>query len=289
MKHLTDLFAFAAERQRVLQRRRAGEAPPWTIDPVLQQYRFCNVYREDDRTTVWFRDRIRGPLSESSHVLLATIACRWFNWIPSMDALRPMLLEGRWDIGEARRLLRESAARSGQVVTGAFVVHSPNGRGMDKVDGLTWCIDQFAQRSSFLSSTIYAERSLEKAHRTLLGQRIDSLGPFMAYEVVTDLRHTYLLRGADDVNSWASAGPGAARGLAWVTHGNLDKVEGYGGAAAQARMNRQMQDILIQSRGRWHPSLGPPWEMREVEHTLCEFDKFRRAQTGQRLKRKFNP
>lgn len=288
MKHLRDFFTYASERQRILQRRRAGEAPPWTIDPVLQQYRFCNVYREDDRVTEWFRENVRRELDGTAHVLLATVACRWFNWIPSMDALRPMLLGGRWDIEEARRLLRESASYSGQVVTGAFVVHSPNGRGMDKVDGLTWCIDQIAQVKNLLAGTIYSGHSLENAHNALLGAHVDSLGPFMAYEVVTDLRHTHLLRGADDIMTWASAGPGAARGLAWIEHGNLDRVEGYGSRLARDRMNRQMQDILTASRELWHPSLGPPWEMREVEHTLCEFDKYRRAQTGQRLKRKFN-
>ena len=36
---------------------------------------------------------------------------------------------------------------------------------------------------------------------------------FMAYEVVTDLRHTKYLKNADDINTWANAGPGAVRGL----------------------------------------------------------------------------
>lgn len=288
MKHLNDFFAYAIARQEILLRRRAGEPRPWTDDPVLRAFRFCNVYREDDRVTVWFRENVREPLRNSRHVLMATVACRWFNFIPSMEALRPMLLEGRWDLEEARRLLCEVRTAHGQVVTGAFVVHSPNGRGLDKVDGLTWCIDRVWRERYMLQSKIAGGFSLQHAHKALLDLKVDSLGKFMAYEIVTDLRHTYLLHGVQDICSWASAGPGAARGLAWVERGNLDQVEGYGGEAAQARMNAQMRAILEASRELWPARLGPPWEMREVEHTLCEFDKYRRAQSGQRLKRKFN-
>ena len=287
MKHLQDFFNFAKERQQILLRRRAGEPAPWTRDPILQQYRFCNVYREDDTVTQWFRTHLRDPLRENSiRVILATIAFRWFNFIPSGEALKEMLLAGDWDLEEARRALRRVRTAHGQVVTGAFVVHSPNGRGLDKIDGLTWCIDQVKRMRFELRANIY-QGTLEHAHNTLLVARIDSLGPFMAYEIVTDLRHTDVLCRAPDICSWASAGPGAARGLAWVEHGNLDKVEGYGGKAARSRMNAQMGDILQASRELWPAHLGPSWEMREVEHTLCEFDKFRRAQTGQRLKRKF--
>lgn len=39
---------FAAERQRAFERRVAGEVWPWTDDPILQEYKFCNVFRAAD-------------------------------------------------------------------------------------------------------------------------------------------------------------------------------------------------------------------------------------------------
>ena len=42
---------FIVERHRVYKRREAGCSPPWTEDPVLQKYRFCNVFRELDSGT----------------------------------------------------------------------------------------------------------------------------------------------------------------------------------------------------------------------------------------------
>jgi len=38
-----------------------------------------------------------------------------------------------------------------------------------------------------------------------------------------------------------------------------------------------------------HWELPGRWEMREVEHWLCEYDKYRRAASGKRMKRKFTP
>ena len=38
-------WTFAAERQRMFMRRVLGSTPPWTNDPVFEQYRFTNTYR----------------------------------------------------------------------------------------------------------------------------------------------------------------------------------------------------------------------------------------------------
>jgi hypothetical protein len=42
-------FAYARERYWIKLRRDQGLPAPWTTDPILQQYRFCNVFRADDR------------------------------------------------------------------------------------------------------------------------------------------------------------------------------------------------------------------------------------------------
>ncbi|THH15300.1 hypothetical protein EW146_g5161 [Bondarzewia mesenterica] len=48
---LDTLFSFIAERHAIHQRRIAGEAFPWTDDPVLLKYSFTNVFRVLDRMT----------------------------------------------------------------------------------------------------------------------------------------------------------------------------------------------------------------------------------------------
>ncbi|TXH55942.1 MAG: hypothetical protein E6Q97_07670, partial [Desulfurellales bacterium] len=48
---IDDFWNWVNERHAIHLRRYAGEEPPWTNDPVLQQFRFTEVFRELDRGT----------------------------------------------------------------------------------------------------------------------------------------------------------------------------------------------------------------------------------------------
>jgi hypothetical protein len=61
------------ERHSIYLRRKAGKPKPWTDDAILQNYFFTNPYRENDKTTVWFRETIREPLRNDPRVLMATV------------------------------------------------------------------------------------------------------------------------------------------------------------------------------------------------------------------------
>lgn len=279
MKELEQFFEFANLREHIRIAKETG-APQWmwSSDPVLQTYRFCNIFREDDRTTRYFRDTVRERYRDDPRVLLATIAWRWFNRIETCSLLTPR----EWvelDTDNMRAALRDCSP----LVTGAYLVKTPNG--MSKLEGILWCIEQAkAWASGFgpWDGRAFAD-TLEEAHAVLM--EIPYMGRFMAYEIVTDLRHTHMLEDAEDIPTWASAGPGACRGVSRVLYGDVDAVA-YGSAASQQTALSVMRDLLSSSRDRWDwPDR--PWEMREVEHTLCEYDKYRRAQEGGTLKRRY--
>lgn len=117
--------------------------------------------------------------------------------------------------------------------------------------------------------------TLEEMHDWLCN--FPYLGPFMAYEIVTDLSHTHLLNRAADIMTWASPGPGAARGAGRLVYWDPDRLS-YERQSDRAEILEIMQHLLKESRAsaNWPPQLGQ-WTMREVEHTLCEFDKYERA------------
>jgi len=105
----------------------------------------------------------------------------------------------------------------------------------------------------------------------------------MAYEIVTDLRHTYLLEDAVDINTWANLGPGGIRGIRRLLNLPLD-------SAALPRCWQDVMSYLLEECNiELHNKIGmPQFEMREVEHSLCEFDKYERARLKEGpLKRKY--
>lgn len=282
MKNLDQFFAYSRERYRVFLRREEGEPWPWTEDPALRQYRFCNVFREDDKTTRWFRENIRDPLRDQLQVFEATLAFRWFNRIEVGELLKDLLLNG-WDTEEARRRLGKFPKPH---VTGAYMINTmaaPNGIG--KTNGVLWCIAKNLERNG-LAEQVAVQGSLQGAHQALVEHgKGKSLGAFYAYEIVTDLRYTSMLEAAPDVDTWCNLGPGAMRGLGRILGSGVDHFS-VGSQRDQYEALALCREILAESRDNenW-PSKWPKWEMREVEHGSCEFDKYERAKEGGRLKR----
>lgn len=317
-------FAFARERHAIHLRRRHAVMEPWTSDPILWQYRFTNVFRELDRTTVWFRENVRDPMRDSPDVLLATVVFRWFNRIATGEAIfSPDYYADNSSAFE--KLLTTSdagvlqppildALDKGPYVTGAYIVKTPDG--YNKLDGVLQCIRWFMEQEhpspnsnppSLWSRYIWrrmADSLLEGRGTYTLEEvwnwlrQFPYLGDFMAYEIVTDLRWTALLDQAPDIMTWANPGPGATRGVGRVFMQNKDA---YNQHRDKESLITDMRSLLAFSRDpaywpQWYLNAGydshnyiqfekqgdwPAWEMRDVEHTLCEFDKYERVRTGE--------
>lgn len=290
MMYADTYFALAREREAIRQRRLSGAPPPWTRDEVFATWRFCNVHREHDRTTEWFRTHVRDHVA-GWQAVEAVVAFRWFNRIETGERLLDLLLSG-WDADEARRRLAGvqpavtgaytvNYKNSYAITNGAYIIKSPDGK--SKAEGILWCIEQ-ARRilPSFVPGW---GRSLRQAWLDL--QSVPFMGSFMAYEVVSDLRWTPVLAGADDIETWAAAGPGCARGLSWVVSGKCGQYN-YHSERHQADMLTVMRDLLAMSRSEaYWPQAWRVWEMRECEHWACEVDKYQRGARGERLKRRY--
>ena len=286
MSPLDRFLYWVKERHNIFLRRRAGKPRPWTDDEVMQSVFFTNPYRENDKTTVWFRENVREPLRNDPKVLFAVIAFRWFNLSATGELLMtsPNLLLN-WDEQDAINRLKE-ANRLGPVFTGAFMIKVGNGPPGCKIPQVCQAISNVWQVRDHTLSQWRPDCTMEEAHKSLMKFR--GLGGFMAYEIVCDLRYTYLLEDATDIDTWCNLGPGAARGLLRMTGQPLT-------IAKSGRMRdtipkppkdwiTRLQGILTTLKQRL-PKM-PKFELREVEHSLCEWDKYERALSGiGRLKR----
>lgn len=307
MDGATRFFNYAKERQSVLFKREAGKPWPWTGDFILQSYRFCNIFREDDAVTRWLAEHVRGSLGPTgeyagpapgtklNELLLAVVIFRWFNRIETGDAIfRQKNIFGTtawtqyrksWDVRDLKVAIKAFVGEKGPYVTGSYIIQG--WRGMNKLDGVLKCIENFQGQVFDHKGTArnwkqMTDYMLKHSGKVTLQEvwewlcQVPYLGKFMAYEIVCDLYNTPLLQKAPDIMSWANPGPGARRGLNRI-HGRPVKFK-----PKRADMLREMQELLAASTKRknwkWPEH---PWDMRTVEHTLCEFDKYERALNGQ--------
>jgi hypothetical protein len=280
------------ERHQVYLRRQAGKPKPWTDDEVLQSVFFTNPYRENDKVTVWFRENIRDPLRNKEEVVFATVAFRWFckpdtglilmgKHAQNRNGDKNLLLD--WDLKEATRRLRQRRDTGHQVFTGAFMI-SNGGSRASKLQAvcenfITPIWEAREEIIDELKRGVYeGKMGMKDAHELLM--EFPGMGGFMAYEVVCDLRYTWVLENAADKLTWCNPGPGAKRGLNRLLERDIEtRFKGD-------EWKKETIKLLATVKRRL-PKM-PPFEMREVEHSLCEWDKYERARMGQgHLKRMY--
>lgn len=271
---IDEFFSTAIERERIRRRRLVAAKWPWTDDEIFQTWRFCNVHRENDKTTVWFRNHIRSK-HEGWKLVRATFVFRWFNRIEVGEIIEDLLYDDKINLIEMKSRLKYVKP----VTNSAYIISTPEG--LRKLDGILSVIEN----SLIDLHGMYEEWS--QVHiPTLVKPWLDLcelyyLGPFMSYEIVTDLRHTPILHEATDIMTWANAGPGCARGLGRLVGKKFNRHRD------QPEMLEIMAKILEASNNYW-PKNWEPWEMREVEHWLCEANKYCNAKEGRRLKRRYS-
>lgn len=279
MGTLDQFFSWVNERHRIHVRRQAGEPKPWTQDRILRDYKFTNPFRQNDRGTVWLTENFvqpweRGELPGGLDILAFNIAWyRMFNWTGTGALLG---WKTDWVTDDVQDTLERALNSGNQVFTGAHIVYSPPGLG--KVEAITDVCAEFWKLREQIVERARSTQSLEETYHLL--RTVYCVGGFMAYEIVTDYRWTPLLEDAHDIVTWANPGPGAKRGLQRLGYKSTPD-----GTAIEA-----MRDILrISQEPGWLWAETPALELRDVEHSLCEFDKYMRVLSGEGEPRsKFN-
>lgn len=303
---LDEIAAYMVKRHRVYLKRKAGEPGPWTDDPIISGGRFCNVFRELDTVTQWIDKNIRKPFADHPDLWFMLCIARYINWPDTLAELMAMKVCESWpefsytgDFHPAKigTALEDRAKRGNKVYTGAYMIRAESD---PKKEWYSWTKHRYI--AEIVLGKLWEKQrrfrdlldrgaagdpavTLERVWQMFQAPEFTGWGPFMAYEVVTDLRHTRYLRNAPDVYTWANAGPGAIRGLNRL-YGRELKAQPKA-AQTNAEMRLLMEDLNEQHEYDFCQVFGPwkgmPWrfEMRDVEHTLCEFDKLERVRLGE--------
>lgn len=256
-----------SERHQIYLRKSRGLPTPWTDDPILQQFRFCNVYRELDKVTVWIRKNWRDPNNENPDLWFAMVMARLFN-LPS--TLEDLGYPTRWNMGEFLCDAHRLKDKGRPIFNGAYIV-STNGKKMDKLDYL----------AEYVLDPLWQDR---KEVRPRVGDTLrsfcnrltkyDGLGTFMAGQVVCDVKYATgsPLRKAEDWWTYAAPGPGSKRGLNRLLGNPIDQPWGTRWENELAALQRQVTHLL--------PKM-PRIHAQDLQNCLCEFDKMERVRTGE--------
>jgi hypothetical protein len=288
-------WRFAAERQSIFFRRLDGIEGTLTRDPVLQGFKFTNAYRASDRVSqyliknVIYRDDL--PRDETN-VFFRILLFKLFNKIETWTTLEKAVGAITWETFSFKRfdsILSREMARGNSVYSAAYIMPSGGGFfGHQAKHQNHLRMLQHVVRERF-PARLRDTNSMADAFALL--RSIPFVGPFLAYQYVTDLNYSELTDFGED--EFVAAGPGALDGISKCFKGtrrlNPADVIRY----MYENQEQHFAEQGIAFRTLW----GRRLQLIDCQNVFCEISKYARAAfpdyTGvagrTRIKQKFKP
>lgn len=212
-QHLQEFFITMYKRQEIWWRRWLGWPHPWSDDPILNNYRFCNVYRELDRSSQYLIQNVYLKHNDLTHIVFCILAHRIYNKPETFERIGYPDIH-KWDcdawIAKLFKLEKNGFHTLNQE---AYKINTYKWGGEPRWYAYTkHILDVFAERINTivrLVTTGSAEQVVKELRKVV--------GSFLTHEYYQDFcdLNTYRFAGTTkfDKNTWTSAGPGAKGGL----------------------------------------------------------------------------
>lgn len=285
-------WKFAYERQKAFEARAAGQAGPWTDDPIIQEYKFCNVFRATDRVSQYMiRDVCySAEKNDSIDRLFQIVAFRIFSNIETWNLLKIELghsptLDNLVD-GSFEQTLSDIKDETGKLYTGAFILCATDayGRRLKHLNHVELFKDMFINKN--LGHKILNTKSLKEVYDLI--HEFPLMGDFMSYQIAIDINYSELVNFSE--NEFTKAGPGALRGIkkVFLDTNNLSTEE------VIMWMVEHQAEEFSKLGYKFNGLYGRPIHAIDAQGLFCETDKYCRQavpnlkSARSRIKAKFN-
>ena len=265
-------WRFAAARQAVYLARLRRSSSSSTVDAILRNHRFTNVFRASDRVSQFLISSVqRGPSSseEPADVVFRTLLFKVFNRQETWEHIESRVGPVRWssyDFDTYRRALDEAAQR-GPIYSAAYLMPPPR-LGEDRKHANHLRLLEVMMNDG-LAGKVPECPTLRSVFELLVSY--PGLGPFLAFQYAIDLNYSDLL--SFDENDFVVAGPGAKDGIR--------KCFGPAALGLEADIIQYMvdyQDQHFERLGLSFPGLfGRRLHLIDAQNLFCEVDKYARV------------
>lgn len=272
------------ERMNVFWRKYNGQERPWTDDPILQNFKFTNVYRCLDRVSQYLLRRViyNGKQYEPEDMFFRILVFKHFNKCETWDLLEKELGDITLEVGleEIARVLDEAVASGETIYGSAYIVNCcfyqnpeyAHIKGMSKHRAHFTIFDDEIFQNGHLYDFLEAQ-SFEELF--WLFRKMKIYGDFTAQQYCIDLNYSPLFNFTE--NDFVITGPGSLKGLSWIMEGATGKKYDYVGAIKwlQEHFLENVTQLCDELGMEWKPL---PWEpvptLTNYQNTLCETSKF---------------
>ena len=285
-------WQFAAERQAIYFRRLRESAAPWTLDPVLQMFRFTNAYRAADRASQFLiRDVIHRGSQDSSELFFRIVLFRLFNRIETWERIQEAVgtpTATAYSFVRYDEVLSDALSRREAIYSPAYIIPSAQGFGYPrKHQNALRLLETMLDHN--LPEQVTEASSLKSVFE--LVRSFPSFGDFLAYQLTIDINYSRLISFPE--SSFVVAGPGARDGISkcFVDTAGLQPEDVI--TLVAERQTDEFARLELDFQSLW----GRPLQLVDCQNLFSEVDKYARAthpsvagrSHRSRIKRRFRP
>jgi len=265
---LTRYIDFIQARELAREAKEFGIFPH-TEDPILAKYSFCNINREHDRVTQWVKATVRdNPKIQNATAMVVRVAiARIFNDPATFEGMEEPI-----NIESTLKHVLQRQADGKRIFRGAYMMPSHGSPDQLKTPPAVYYLDACKK---LVGVDWGSCKTLEAVCCQILG--VHGFGPFLANQIVTDLRYTKWWAKAPDWQTFVLGGPGTSRGLCRMFGEPLNISKNQNWIHERLMLIREMTHDLLGDCPINEYFLDP----NNVSNSFCEFDKYERARLNE--------
>jgi hypothetical protein len=205
---------FACERQNIFWKKINGDQAPWTHDKILQEYKFCNSYRVNDRVSQYLLKNViyNGNKYNYEDMLFRIILFKLFNKESTWELLSKNfgdILLKDFNTKKYSIVLENAISNGTKIYNDAYISCANKAFGYDrKHDNHLALLDKMFNIDKMQDKIIKCN-TMQDAFNIIKGYPL--IGNFMAYQLVTDINYSAFVNWKE--NEFTVAGPGSLRGI----------------------------------------------------------------------------
>ncbi len=292
-QEIYDLYwYFANERQNIFIKKLNGDTPPWTNDPILKTYKFCNSYRVNDRVSQYLLKNViyNGKTYKDEDMLFRIILFKLFNkestWELLLKEFKDITLS-TFDMKEYSKVLTNAINNNIKIYNDAYISCATKAFGYDRKHDNHLALLNKMFIIDKVQDKILKCINMEQAFKIIKSYPL--IGNFMAYQLITDINYSNIVDWKED--EFTVAGPGSLRGIkkCFIDKGNLSNED-----IIRYMYNHQEEEFKRLNLD--FKTIGNrKLQLIDIQNIFCELDKYCREKVPSlksnrtKIKKKYTP
>ena len=262
---------FACERQNIFLKKKNGEPAPWTKDEILQEFKFCNSYRVNDRVSQYLLKNViyNGKKYTDADMIFRIILFKLFNKESTWELLENEIGDitlSSFYFNKYSQILEKAINNGQKIYNDAYISCANKAFGYDRKHENHLALLEKMFLKDHIDTKIINSKNMEEAFNIIKSYPL--IGNFMAYQLITDINYSNVVDFSE--MEFTVAGPGSERGIkkCFISTGGLSKEEiiKYMCKNQEKEFKRLGLDFKPIGNG--------PLQLIDCQNIFCELDKY---------------